>query len=134
MEERDSDGDYDPYASVPIFQLCVANTIPNDEFYVDEDIIIHANLNRRCSDPDMRYAISDGGADFCILGKDFLVLKTSGRHARLQGYNFTAAASRLVEIVTGAIKTIDTDGNYIIYIVHEGPHLPESDTTLLLEY
>ena len=120
------------YASV--FQICMANSIPDDGFFVGEDIIIHANLNRKCEDPDMRFAISDGGADSCILGKGVSVIRTSGRYARLQGYDSTAAASRRVEIVTGVFKTVDTAGSFIIYKIHEAPHLPESETTLLSEY
>ena len=129
---EDSDGEYNPYESVPIFQLCMANLLPDDEFFAGKDIIIHANLNHMCVDSHMQYAISDGGADSCILEKGVLVLRTSGIYTRLQGYDSTASASRRIEIVIGANNTIDTNGNYIIYIAHEA--LPESDTTLFSEY
>ena len=110
----------------------MAKTIPDDALYDDGDIIIRANLNRH-NNLDL-FAISEGGADSCILGRGVYILSQTSQYARLQGYNSADGTSRRIKIASGAIKTVNTENNYVIYVIHEAPHLPESDTTPLSEY
>ena len=54
---------------------------------------------------DKTYAISDGGADSCILGKMAKVIDYTGRHVNLVGYDQKTTKTDIVLIVTALIKT-----------------------------
>ena len=82
------------------------------------------------------YAISDGGADSCILGMNAKVLSYTGRYATLIGYDPATTKTEKVPIVTALIKcTSSSEGGYPILLkVHEAPYNAGSPITLLSEY
>jgi hypothetical protein len=82
------------------------------------------------------YAISDGGADSCILGKNAKVLSYTGRYATLIGYDPATTKTEKVPIVTALLKaTSSTEGEYPVLLkVHEAPYNANSPITLLSEY
>jgi len=82
------------------------------------------------------YAITDGGADSCILGKNAHVLSYTGRYANLVGYDPKTTRTEKVPIVTALIKARSNSiGNHPVLLkVHEAPYNPSSPITLLSEY
>jgi hypothetical protein len=91
-----------------------------------------------CADPlylNSIYAISDGGADSCILGKNAKVLSYTGRFANLAGYDPNTTRTEKVPIVTALLKVKSSVNNIpVILKVHEAPYNPASPITLLSEY
>ena len=107
------------------------------EFWDDDDTIdIKANFRyaMKCFQDGLLFAISDGGADSCILGKSAKLINSTGRYARLVGYDPETTQSARVPIVSAYLKTKDDAGNYILLLIHEAPYLAHSSTTLLSEY
>ena len=94
------------------------------------EYIDHALFN------DSIYAISDGGADSCILGKNAKVLSYTGRHANLVGYDPSTTRTDKVPIVTALIKAKSSvDGSIPVLLkVNEAPYNPLSPITVLSEY
>ena len=82
------------------------------------------------------YAISDGGADSCILGRNAKTLSYTGRHANLVGYDPNTTRTDKVPIVTALIKArSSSEGHHPVLLkVHEAPYNPSSPITLLSEY
>ncbi|HEY8522856.1 MAG TPA: hypothetical protein VIL14_03765, partial [Nitrososphaeraceae archaeon] len=81
------------------------------------------------------YAISDGGADSCILGKYAKVIDYTGRYANLVGYDPKTTRTDKVPIVTALIKAISLiDKIPVILKVNEAPYNPSTPITLLSEY
>ena len=82
------------------------------------------------------YAISDGGADSCILGKHAKDMSYTGRFANLVGYDPENTKRDQVPIVSALIKTRSSStGHYPVLLkVHEAPYLHQSPLTLLSEY
>ena len=83
--------------------------------------------------PNKVYAIADGGADSCIVGKYAKVLSYTGRYANLVGYNPETTRTEKVPIVTALIKTKSTtsDGISVLLKIHEAPY---NSTVLLHSY
>ena len=86
--------------------------------------------------PDKVYAISDGGADSCIVGKHAEVVSYTGRFASLVGYNPETTRTEKVPIVTALIKvrSSSTGGYPVLLQIHEAPYNSQSPITLLSEY
>ena len=80
------------------------------------------------------YAISDGGADSCVLGQIAHVINRTGRYARLIGYDPDTTQSHAVPIVSAYVKSKDKDDKFVILLIHEAPYLAHSNTSLLSEY
>lgn len=82
------------------------------------------------------YAISDGVADSCILGKNAKVLSCTGRYANLVGYDPENTRTEKVPIVTALIKVRSSSNmRYSVLLkVHEAPYMTNSPITLLSEY
>ena len=82
------------------------------------------------------YALADGGADSCILGRHSKVLNYTGRYANLVGYNPETTHTEKVPIVSALIKVqSSTEGGIPILLrINEAPFTPESPITLLSEY
>src|SRR6478609_11334304 len=80
---------------------------------------------------DNIYAISDGGADSCILGKNAKVLSYTGRNANLVGYDPKTTRTEKVPIVTALIKAISSStGNIPVLLkVNEAPYNANSPIT-----
>jgi hypothetical protein len=107
------------------------------EFWDDDDTIdIKANFRyaMKCFQDGLLFAISDGGADSCILGSSAKLINSTGRYAHLVGYDPETTQSARVPIVSAYLKTKDDAGNYILLLIHEAPYLARSSTNLLSEY
>ena len=52
-----------------------------------------------------RFAVSDSGADSCILGKDAKIIDVTDRHARIVGYDSEMGPSDLYQICSAYLKT-----------------------------
>src|SRR5688500_19510001 len=86
--------------------------------------------------PTKTYAITDGGADSCILGKFAKVISHTGRFATLVGYDPNTTRTDKVPIVSAFIKARSSTPGQILVIlkVNEAPFNSESPITLLSEY
>ena len=80
------------------------------------------------------YAISDGGADSCILGKHAYVSGHTGRFAQLVGYDPRTTQSDKLPIVTAYIKVKAHNGYPVLLKINEAVYNANSPTTLLSEY
>ena len=82
------------------------------------------------------FAISDGGADSCFVGKYAKVLEYTGRYANLVGYDPGTTRMEKVPIVTALIKVkSSTKEQYPILLkINETPFNANSPVTLLSEY
>ena len=70
----------------------------------DDPIEVRAHLEYEDLCKKGNFAISDGGADSCVLGKDAHIVSYTGRHAYLTGYDPTTTRSGKIPIGTGYIK------------------------------
>jgi hypothetical protein len=105
------------------------------EFWDNTDTIdIQANFRvaYKCVQGGKLYAISDGGADSCILRNSAHILNLTKRFARLVGYDPDTTQSARVPIASGYIKT-KIDGDFILLLINEAPYIAHSPTTLLSE-
>jgi hypothetical protein len=100
------------------------------------DIRAHFKYANNSNFHDAVYAISDGGADSCILGKNTKVLSSIGRYAILVGYDPASTRKDRVPIVTAIIKVKSSStGNHPVLLkVHEAPYNPTGPISLLSEY
>jgi hypothetical protein len=106
------------------------------EFWDENDTIdIQANFRvaYKCVQGGKFYAISDGGADSCILGSSAHMINLTERFARLVGYDLDTTQSARVPIASGYIKT-KFNGNFVLLLINEAPYLAHSPTTLLSEH
>ena len=119
-EDNDDDLDLD-ITSLSIGRGIV---IPHDntvqEFDTDEDhqyydpsgnIVIQGYSMRSTSS---RFAVSDSGADSCVLGKDAKVITVTERYARIAGYDSEMDPSDLYHIYSAYLKTRDITGQIIL--------------------
>ena len=122
-----------PTLALQVFRLFHGNHVRslllNDLFDAKGNIIIRA-----CHVQAQGYAISDSGADSCILGNQATVISYTGNMAQIIGYDSSAAPLTLIPIVSAYIKVIDNFGNVIIWLIHQAPYLETSTTNLLSEY
>jgi hypothetical protein len=143
--ELDEDLDDEAISYAHMVSTHLDNTIPFDNDVMkegskdmDKDLEIRAHLEYGQNSwySDKVYAISDGGADSCILGQHAKVLEYTGRHANLVGYHPETTKTDKVPIVTALIKAkSSTTGNYPVLLkVHEAPFYKNSPVTLLSEY
>ena len=137
----------------------IDNEDNNDEEDTDdEEMIYHANMVRQVvpidapSDvidvrahfeygdndcfKDKMYAILDGGADSCILGKMAKVIDYTGGHANLVGYDPKTTRTMGVPIVTAIIKArSNVPGQVPILLkLNQAPINKNSPITLISEY
>ena len=132
--------------------------IDDEEDTDDDEMVYHANMVRQSipmdapSDvinvrahfeygnidcfKDKMYAISDGGADSCILGKMAKVLDYTGSHANLIGYDPKTTKTMGVPIVTASIKAkSNVPGQVPILLkINQAPINKNSPITLISEY
>ena len=79
---------------------------------------VHAWLNKTRGDKRV-WAISDGGADATVLGKNAYVISQSSWKALIMGYDQSAEPKR-VPICTALIKVMPNSGNIPILLkIHE---------------
>src|SRR5687768_10255564 len=86
--------------------------------------------------PTKTYAITDGGADSCILGKFAKVISHTGQFATLVGYDPNTTRTDKMPIVSAFIKArSSTPGQFPVLLkVNEAPFNSESPITLLSEF
>lgn len=86
--------------------------------------------------PNKVYAIADGGADSCIVGKYAKVLSYTGHFASLYGYDPETTNKKNFPIVTALMKarSSSTDGHPILLKIPEAIYNSQSPITLLSEY
>ena len=103
-------------------------------FSMVPDITVRAHLEYAEHFKDKVYAISDGGADSCVLGTNAVVTEYTGRFARLVGYDPKTTKSNRIPIVTGYIKAKAQNGIPVLLKINEAPYNKDSPITLLSEY
>jgi hypothetical protein len=130
----DSDDDTDNEA-IDIHPYMVRTRLPLEPPSDILDVRAHFEYIDHALFNDSIYAISDGGADSCILGKNAKVLSYTGRHANLVGYDPSTTRTDKVPIVTALIKAkSNVNSMPILLKVNEAPYNPLSPITLLSEY
>ena len=94
----------------------------------------HLEYGKQSWYPNKVYAIADGGADSCIVGKHAHILSYTGRYANLVGYDPKTTRTEKVPIVTALLKVKTHTGIPVLLQVHEAPYMNHSPITLLSEY
>ena len=104
-----SDDDMDDEALNCTTALMVSARTPIDPPHQHDDTIeikAHIEYSIYSAFQDKVYAIADGGADACILGKYCKVINYTGRYANLVGYDPKTTRTEKVPIVSAYIKAI----------------------------
>ena len=125
-EDREIDED-------EIFREYTTATMTIPEEPDDLAIVIRAHLEYTKSG-EKHYAISDSGADSCILGGDCHVVSHTNRSAYLVGYDPATTRSSKISIITGLIKVMSQDKVPIVLVINEAPYNANSPVTLISEY
>ncbi len=94
----------------------------------------HLKYANSYSTPDKMYAISDGGADECVVGANGYIASETGRYAHLIGYNPTTTKSSRVPIVTAYLKVKASSGIPVLFKLNEAVFNDGSPFTFLSEY
>src|SRR5687768_9441172 len=130
-DDEDTDNDMLHVTSAFMVQACwdPSKELPNDT------IQVRANLQYSMH-PTKTYAITDGGADSCILGKFAKVISHTGKFATLVGYDPNTTRTDKVPIVSALIKArSSTPGQIPVLLkVNEAVFNSESPIILLSEY
>ena len=103
----------------------------------DKDLEIRAHFEyaELYKDSPKIYAISDGGADSCVLGKHAHVIHETGRYATLVGYDPQSTRSKRIPIVTAYLKTIEPNSGFPVLLkINEAPFHSNNPITLISEY
>ena len=130
------DHDYDTDEDdIELFKFMAATT-SSDEYDMKDSLEIRAHFEYATlfDDPKKVYAISDGGADSCVLGKHAHVIHETGRYATLLGYDPANTKSGRIPIVSAYVKAMAHNGIPILLKIHEAPYNEKCPVTLLSEY
>ena len=100
----------------------------------DDDIEVRAHFEYAEAYADKIYAISDGGADSCVLGKHAHVIHHTGRTATLVGYDPRTTRTTKVPIVSAYLKVMSHVGIPVFLKVNQAPYHKDNDITLISEY
>ena len=103
---------------------------------LEDDLEVRANLGHvdKYSGSDKYFAISDGGADSCVVGKNAVVVSHTGRYATLVGYDPKHTRSKRIPILTAYLKVKAHNGIPILLKINEAVYNEGSPVTLLSEY
>ena len=112
------------------FQHVATSLDAKDPYDAEGNIIFQANSAHQ----ESQFAISDSGADSCVLGRQVTVISFTGYNARILGYDSSKGLSDLVPIVTAMIKVCLEHGEFVIWKIHQAPYIKDSDTYLLSKY
>ena len=140
MDDEDSDTDDDMITSSAYMARSFRTLDPPGESCKGKDDVLEVRAHFEYTlIPELQskvYAISDSGADACILGKSAKVISYTGRYASLVGYDPYTTRTEKVPIVSAYIKARSSSiGNHPVLLkVHEAPYNPQSPITLLSEY
>ena len=136
-ESMDYEDDCDDDALFRLFttvQCCEEGEHEEKGEIVDLQVRAHLEYAEHFKEPAKVYAISDGGADSCVLGQNALVVAETGRYARLVGYDPQTTKSARIPIVTAYVKAKAHNGIPILLKINEAPYNKDSPITLLSEY
>ncbi len=129
-----------------VANLCSLMTIHEDDEDTDDDMMYvgfcttalgcraHLEYANSCSSLDKMYAISDGGADACVVGANAYIASETGRCAHLIGYNPVITKSSRIPIVTAYLKVTASGGIPVLLQRNEAVFNAGSPVTLLSEY
>ena len=131
-----------------VTHLC-AQMAPDDNYEDNEDDVLRHGFcvttnESKCrahledastkSAPGKVYAISDGGADACVVGAHAYIASETGRYVNLIGYDPSTTKSMRVPIVTAYLKTKGSNGRNVILKINQAVYNAGSPVTLLSEY
>jgi hypothetical protein len=141
LDDNDEDTDDDFLHNTSAMMVRVSHDTPLNEVYeekLEQDIEVRAHFEYT-KHPELKskfYAISDSGADSCVLGSIAKVVHYTGRFASLIGYDPATTKSASVPIVTALLKVRTSSfGNYPVLLkINEAPINEKSLITLLSEY
>ena len=134
MEEDDCDDDVFLNMFMVKSQTCQMGGPDNVDLGEDLKVRAHLEYAEHFEDALKLYAISDGGADSCVVGKNSLVVAETGRYARLVGYDPKNTQSARIPIVTAYLKVRAQNGIPVLLRINEAPYNKGSPVTLLSEY
>ena len=129
-----------------VANLCSNLTLNESDEDTDEDMIIqgfctttveyraHLEYANSYSSSSKIYAISDGGADACVVGTNAYIAGETGRYAHLVGYDPATTKSHQIPIVTAYLKVKAQNDIPILLRINEAAYNAGSPITLLSEY
>ena len=120
MDEEEDDTDDDV-----LFQTFCSSTI---------EYRAHLEYANSYSSSSKIYAISDGGADACVVGTNAYIANETGRYAHLIGYDPATTKSHRIPIVTAYLKVRAHNGIPVLLKINEAAYNADSPITLLSEY
>ena len=126
MTQQDSDEDTD--------DGMLRNSYCATTVDVDKSYKAHLEYAKSHSTSSKTYAISDGGADACVVGSNAFIASYSGRHVHLTGYDPNTTKSHKVPIVTAYLKVKGSNGVPLLLKINEAVYNAGSPITLLSEY
>ncbi|MEM7375623.1 MAG: reverse transcriptase domain-containing protein, partial [Bacteroidota bacterium] len=134
-----------PGVQAKVATMCelLENVLHDSDEDTDDDVIrranntisVRAHLEYATEAPDNpTFAISDSGADSCVVGKDAYISHHTGRYARLIGYDPSTTKSTRLPIVTAYLKAKAHNGIPVLLKINEAVYNKGSPTTLLSEF
>ena len=137
---ENTDSDDDSVVDDTILR-CLLNvrTLTDDDAHSNEpdlEVRAHFEYVEPFKDAKDLYAISDGGADSCVLGHHAYVTDQdhTGRYATLVGYDPKSTRSHRIPIVSALLKVTAHNGIPVLLRVNEAPYYANNPVTLLSEY
>lgn len=129
-----------------VANLCANMELQDSEEDTDEDVFLtafhsstveyraHFEYVDLATVDEKIYAIADGGADACVVGKHAHVTTLTGRYAHLIGYDPSFTKSPRIPIVTAYLKVKADNGIPILLKINEAAYNANSPVTLISEY
>jgi len=93
---------------------------------------LHALLSTMAAEDTI--AVSDAGADTCVLGDGWTVISSTHRKANLVGFDARSARKNGLDVVSACAIVESAEGDDILLIAHESVSNPGSRITLLSEF
>ena len=133
---RDSDGSTDDDVMKNVFHTYQMDSSDDSDSSEHSDLEVKANLETviNYSHASSYFAISDGGADSCVLGTHAEVISHTGRYATLVGYDPKTTKSKRIPIVTAFLKVRAHNGIPVLLKINEAVYNEGCPVTLLSEY
>ena len=101
---------------------------------VTDDIEVRAHFEYSEVYNDKVFAISDGGADSCVLGRHAHIIHHTGRTATLVGYDPRTTRTTKVPIVSAYLKVKSHIGVPVFLKINQAPYHKDNSITLISEY
>ena len=126
-EEEEETDEEELFSQLQISHLKTVSDTP-------DDIEVRAHFEYSEVYNDKIYAISDGGADSCVLGAHAHVIHYTGRSATLVGYDPATTRTNKVPIVSAYLKVMSQVGVPVFLKINQAPYHQNNKITLLSEY